>query len=145
MNRLIILVSIFTIGITFAQQVEEHRWKAINLEGEEKYWFDSNGFDSVKDNILNVWVLQTHKPPLQFDSIDSDVFRSKTLYSINLVTAKYGLLKIRYYSVTNKEIYSYDYDEYSIQDDLKFAYPIMEGSINHKIVREYFNSLGQTK
>lgn len=132
---------IFTIN-SIAQSDETHVWKPLDVESSDKFWYDSSAFDTVKSDRLDVWVLQSHKPPLQFEGFDGDVFRSKTFYRINLSTIKYGIRKIRYYNATNQEIYSYDYDQYDADDSLKYTFPIITGSVVHKVIQEFLRFKG---
>jgi len=121
----------------FSQSDEKHIWKPLTTQTGEKFWYDPTTFDSVSNSKLNVWILESHKPPLKFEGIEGDVFRSKILYTINLSTAKYGLKKIRYYGLTNKEIYSYDYDKYESEDIFTFPYPIITDSKIHLVLQEF--------
>lgn len=123
--------------ISFSQTEEKHIWKPLTTNSGEKFWYDPSTFDSVSNDKLNVWILESHRPALKFEGIEGDVFRSKTLYTINLASAKYGLKKIRYYGLTNKEIYSYDYDIYESDDMFTFPYPIIMGSKIHLVLQEF--------
>jgi hypothetical protein len=133
-----ILLILFTLNfIVIAQSEDKHIWKPLTLKSGEKFWYDPTTFDSVVNEKLNVWILDSHKPPLKFEGLDGDVYRSKTLYTVNLTTAKYGLRKIRYYGLTNKEIYLYDYDNYDLNDMFTFPYPIVLDSKIHLVLQEF--------
>lgn len=134
-NYIVLFVLIGTI--LFAQTEDKHIWKPLTTKSGEKFWYDPTTFDSVANDKLNVWILESHRPPLKFESVDGDVYRSKVLYTINLATAKYGLRKIRYYGLTNKELYSYDYDIYQSDDIFTFPYPILTDSKIHLVLQEF--------
>jgi hypothetical protein len=136
MKYIIILILLFNL-IVFSQTEDKHIWKPLTTSSGEKFWYDPSSFDSVSNDKLNVWILESHRPPLKFEGIEGDVFRSKTLYTVNLATAKYGLKKIRYYGLTNKEVYSYDYDLYESDDMFTFPYPIILESKIHLVLQEF--------
>jgi hypothetical protein len=136
MKYFFVFFLLFTI-ISFSQTEEKHIWKPLTTQSGEKFWYDPSTFDSVSNDKLNVWILESHRPALKFEGIEGDVFRSKTLYTINLASAKYGLKKIRYYGLTNKEIYSYDYDIYESDDMFTFPYPIILESKVHLVLQEF--------
>ncbi|MCS7052889.1 MAG: hypothetical protein NZM09_04055 [Ignavibacterium sp.] len=133
-----LLIFLFALNITlFPQGEDKHIWRQLVSESGEKFWYDPTTFDSVSNDRLDVWILESHRPPLRFEGIEADVYRSKILYTINLLTAKYGLKKIRYYGLTNKELYSYDYDMYISDDTFSFPYPIITGSKIHLVLQEF--------
>ncbi len=135
--RYFVLIFLINSFVLFAQTEDKHIWKPLTTKSGEKFWYDPSTFDSVSNDKLNVWVLESHRPPLKFEGIEGDVFRTKTLYTINLSTAKYGLKKIRYYGLTKKEIYSYDYDIYESDDIFTFPYPILVDSKIHLVLQEF--------
>ncbi len=136
MKQFLIISLLLTISV-FSQTEDKHIWKPLTAPTGEKFWYDPTTFDSVANDKLNVWILESHRPPLKFEGIEGDVFRSKTLYTVNLTTAKYGLKKIRYYGLTNKEVYAYDYDLYESDDMFTFPYPIILESKIHLVLQEF--------
>jgi len=96
---LILLLSIISI---LAQEEEQHVWKVVNAADGSKFWYDASALDTIKGDRFNVWILETHQPPVKYEGIEGEIFRSKTLYAINLTNVKYGILKIRYYNVSNQ-------------------------------------------
>ena len=121
-----------------AQQDEQHVWKVVNSDDGSKFWFDASTLDTASGNKLNVWILETNQPPKQYEGIDGEVFRSKTLYTINLVTVKYGILKVRYYDLNNKEIFSFDYDNPMPPETIRFPYPITDDSLLFYLLKELY-------
>ena len=83
-----------------------------------------------------------HKPPLTDEGIRGEVYRSKTLYAINLKTVKYGILNVIYYDVTNKEMYNFKYNIDDYPENLKYTYPITENSFLFVLLKELFDKPG---
>jgi hypothetical protein len=121
-----------------AQQEDQHVWKVVNADDGSKFWYDVSTLDTTKGDKLNVWILETNQPPKQYEGIDGDVFRSKTLYTINLVTVKYGIMKVRYYDLNNKEIFSFDYDNPQPPENIRYPYPITDNSLLFYLVKELY-------
>jgi len=121
-----------------AQQEDQHVWKVVNADDGSKFWYDVSTLDTTKGDKLNVWILETNQPPKQYEGIDGDVFRSKTLYTINLVTVKYGMMKVRYYDLNNKEIFSFDYDNPQPPENIRYPYPITDNSLLFYLVKELY-------
>lgn len=147
-NYMIISAKLFLIFILFLApavygQVGEHRWKPLEVNENEKIWYDTSTLDTAKGDNLEVWVLEMHRPPLRFEGIKGDVSRSKTLYTVSLNSVKYGIMKVVYYDMENKEIFSFDYNISKIMESVKYTYPVMEDSFMHKIIREYFKQAGK--
>ena len=122
----------------FAQQSEQHVWKVVNADDGSKFWYDASSIDTTKGDRFNIWILETYQPPKQYDGIEGNVFRSKTLYTINLTTVKYGILKIRYYDVSNQEIFSFDYDKPMPPESIRFPYPITDNSLLFYLLKELY-------
>lgn len=137
MLKTILLIIIFYLSL-FAQQDDKHVWKVVNADNGTKFWFDATTLDTTNGNRLNVWILETNQPPKQYEGIDGDVFRSKTLYTINLITVKYGILKVRYYDLNNKEIFSFDYDNPIPPENIRFPYPVTDNSLLFYLLKELY-------
>ena len=135
MYKKLITILLFLISINFAGSAQtdtSHRWKKLENTLGKKLWYDVSTLDTLKGNRFDVWVLEVHTPPLKFPGIDGEVYRSKTLYSVNLTTVRYGIMKIRYYDVKNKELYSFNYNTLPPPTDaLKYPYPVLENSPVH--------------
>lgn len=130
-------------SLNFGQEEPTHIWKVLNVPSGEKVWYDASGLDTIKGDKFDIWILEMHRPPKTFEGFEGEVFRSKTLYGINLTTVKYGILKIRYYNILNKEIYSYDYDNPPPDESIKYTYPVTENSIIHVLLRELYGDNGE--
>jgi len=144
------LKTIYTISILFfipimmfAQQEEKHVWKVVNADDGSKFWYDATSIDTMKGDRFNIWILETNQPPKQFEGIEGDVFRSKTLYTINLTIVKYGILKVRYYDMSNKEIFSFNYDQPMPPESIRFPYPVTDNSLLFYLIKDLYGPKGE--
>jgi len=134
-----IFILIALTKFLFAQSELNHRWQKLENQAGEQIWFDAASIDSISGNKLEVWILQVHTPPMKSEGIDGEVYRSKILYAVNLSTARYGIMKLRYYDVKNKELYRFDYDTPPPPtDELKYPYPIFEESPIYLLIKILF-------
>ena len=140
----IFLIIVSCSAVSFGQTKETHVWKVLNLNSGEKVWYDASALDTIKGDRFDIWILEVHRPPKTFEGIEGEVFRSKTLFGINLTTVKYGILKVRYYNIMNKEIYSYDYDNPPPDESIKYTYPVTENSSIHLLIRELYGNEGDS-
>jgi len=138
------LIIAFCSVVSSGQTDKTHVWKVLNLDSGEKIWYDASGLDTIKGDRFDIWILEVHRPPKTFDGFEGEVFRSKTLFGINLTTVKYGILKVRYYNIMNKEIYSYDYDNPPPDESIKYTYPVTENSYIHLLIRELYGNEGDS-
>ena len=140
------LKTIFIIVIYYfsllAQENDQHVWRVVNYNDGSKFWYDVSNIDTAKSDKLNIWLLETYQPPRQYEGIEGDVFRSKTYYTINLTTVKYGILKVRYYDMTNNEIFSFDYDNPMPPESIRFPYPITNNSKLFYLIKELYGPQG---
>jgi hypothetical protein len=136
MKNFIVVLSLFITITGIAQIKTDHRWKKMETNSGEQYWYDVSLTDSLIGTKFEVWLLQVHTPPLRSEGIEGDVYRSKILYAVNLSSVRYGIMKLRYYDVMNKELYSFDYDTpRPPTDELKYPYPILEKSPVYLIIK----------
>jgi len=139
--KLILMLLVITANIYAQEHVQ--MWKPLVINDKEKVWYDQSMTDSIKGSKMNIWILQMHKPPLTGEGINGEVYRSKTLYAINLKTAKYGILNVIYYDVANKEMYNFKYNIDDYPETLKYTYPITENSFLFALLKELFNKTGE--
>jgi hypothetical protein len=133
------LLVMMIVSLTmFAQKDDKHVWKVINADDGSKFWYDASSLDTTKGDKFNIWILQTNQPPITYEGIDGEVFRAKTLYTINLTTVKYGILKVRYYNLSNQEIFSFDYDKPLPPESIRYPYPITDNSMLHYLIKELY-------
>jgi len=138
-----ILITLLSLISILAQEEEQHVWKVVNASDGSKFWYDASALDTIKGDRFNIWILETHQPPIKYEGIKGEVFRSKTLYAINLTTVKYGILKIRYYDVSNKEIFRYDYDNPPPPESIRYTYPVTDQSMIFYLIEELYGPKGK--
>lgn len=138
-----ILITLLSLISILAQEEEQHVWKVVNASDGSKFWYDASALDTIKGDRFNIWILETHQPPIKYEGIEGEVFRSKTLYAINLTTVKYGILKIRYYDVSNKEIFRYDYDNPPPPESIRYTYPVTDQSKIFYLIEELYGPKGK--
>lgn len=142
MVKSILIVFLSLISI-YAQEEEQHVWKVVNATDGSKFWYDASALDTIKGDRFNIWLLETHQPPVKYEGIEGEVFRSKTLFAINLTTVKYGILKIRYYDVSNKEIFRFDYDNPPPPESIRYIYPVTDKSMIFYLIEELYGPKGE--
>ena len=138
-----ILITLLSLISILAQEDEHHVWKVVNANDGSKFWYDASKLDTIKGDRFNIWILETHQPPIKYEGIEGEVFRSKTLYAINLTTVKYGILKIRYYDLSNKEIFRFDYDNPPPPESIRYTYPVTDQSMIFNLIEELYGPKGE--
>lgn len=138
-----ILIAAFSLVSICAQQEAQHVWKVVNADDGSKFWYDASTLDTIKGDRFNIWILETHQPPNKYEGIEGEVFRSKTLYTVNLTTVKYGILKVRYFDVSNQEIFRYDYDNPPPPESIRYTYPITDNSLLFYLIKELYGPKGE--
>lgn len=140
MRYLFFVIVIFYIIPTPAQVKLSHRWKKIAKNSDKQFWYDIPHSDSLAGNKFDVWLLQVYNPPLRSEGIKGNIFLSKTLYSVDLNSIRYGILKLRYYDNKNLELYKFDYaNPPSLTDESRYPYPILEESPIYLVVKTLFD------
>ena len=139
MKRIGIIFILILVGVGFTKaQNNTHRWLPLQNKQAMKIWYDAAMIDNVNDSeTFDVWILEQHTPPLRFKEIKGRVYRSKILYTINLKTVKYGIMKVVYYSSANKKLYNFNYPIANFPDKYKYTYPIMKDNYLYYIIRQY--------
>ncbi len=121
--------------ISLFAQDENMQWKLLVENGNQKIWYDATPFNSLPAEKLNIWILQMNMKPIKFEEVPERIYRSKTQYALDLKTDRYGILKVVYYGINNKEIFNFDYHIDSYPDSIKYTYPISDNS-NLKLLIE---------
>ncbi len=137
-----ILIGSVLQSVSFTQNNETHIWKLFERENGQKAWYDASGLDTIKSDKFEIWVLTVNKPPQKYEGIEKEVYRVKTLYTINLTSVKYGILKVTYYDIKNEEVFNYDYNNPPQPESIKYAYPITENSIMYDVVKNIYGPGG---
>jgi hypothetical protein len=118
-----VLILVNIIGTVYAQS-ESSQLKPLLISEKQKIWFDEASIDTLGTGKMNIWVLQINKPPLEIDELPGKIYSSSTLYAVDMNTGNYGILKVKYYDINNKELYNFDYKIDDYPDTLKYTYPM---------------------
>ncbi|HED37933.1 MAG TPA: hypothetical protein ENI76_06790 [Ignavibacteria bacterium] len=147
MKRIAIVFILMLVGFSFTMaQVNAHRWLPLQNKQAKRIWYDAAMIDNATGNdTFDIWVLEQHTPPLIFKEVKGKVYRSKILYSINLKTVKYGIMKVVYYNSANKKLYSFNYPIANFPDKYKYTYPIMKDNYLYNIIKEYIKAEKKNK
>ncbi len=141
MTQVLLIILIFYLHPSVAQVNTEHRWKKFDKKSDMQIWYDLSNSDSITTNHFDVWILQVHNPPLHSKGIKEYIFRSEILYSVNLNSFRYGIMKLQYYDVKNMLLYRFDSDDSLLPtDELKYPYPILEDSPINLFINSYFEN-----
>jgi len=142
----IVIIIILTAVTSTSAQENAHRWLPLQNRQAKKVWYDVSMIENASNqDTFDIWILEQHTPPLVFKDIKGKVYRSKILYSINLKTVKYGIMKVVYYNSSNKKIYSFNYPIANFPDKYKYTYPIMKDNYLYYIVKEYVKTEKKNK
>jgi|YelNatPaOPRAMG01_1025707.scaffolds.fasta_scaffold00724_16 hypothetical protein len=131
-------ISVYFISNTPAQT--ETKWIPLIITQSQRIWYQYPTSDPSNKNKIEVWILQMHQPPLSFQEIKEKIYRSKTLYGINLETGKYGIFRVIYYDIANNVIDDFDYHPDEYPDDMKYSYPIVGNSTLNTLLKKISNS-----
>lgn len=137
MKLKLFLIFLFFSGVnTFHAQTADVKWEPLLINNNNRVWFDIISIDSSKGAVLNVWILQMHKPPLEFDELPQKVYRTKTEYCIDFKLDKYGIKKAAYYGSKNDLLFNFDYHLEKYPDSLKFTYPVKDNFFINLLVQK---------
>lgn len=128
------LLSIITINT--AGQNTSNNWKPLVIDDTQRMWYDRSQLDTITNPAFDIWILEMHRPTLSLEGISENIMRTKTLYSVDLNSYKYGLKKVVYYDPSNQIIKSFQYDTNSSTQEYKYIFPITENSFMQKLVDE---------
>ncbi|MGD8307189.1 MAG: hypothetical protein PVF17_11085 [Ignavibacteria bacterium] len=141
MNPVLLFILICYLHPSAAQVDIKHRWKKFDKKSDMQIWYDLSVADTITGNRFDVWILQVHNPPLHSKGIKENIFRSETLYSVNLNSFRYGIMKLQYYDVKNMLLYKFDSDDSLLPtNELKYPYPILEDSPINLFIETYFEN-----
>ena len=131
-----ILYLLLIITINTAGQNTSHNWKPLVIDDTQRMWYDRSQLDTISNPAFDIWILEMHRPTLSLEGISENIMRTKTLYSVDLDSYKYGLKKVVYYDPSNQLIKSFQYDTNSSTVEYKYIFPITENSFMQKLVDE---------
>lgn len=131
------LIILFLLAGGIFSQSENHQWKPLIINDSVKTWFDANMADTISSEIFSIWLLELHKPPIEFEGIKSKITRSKTLYLVNKTDMKYGIDEVVYYDQANREIERFKYNLSKFDEEFRYTFPIL----NNKLFDKFFSEL----
>lgn len=123
---ILLFLILFAYICPIKAQTTNVRWEPLLINKNKRIWYDAVSAGTVNKDILNVWILQMHHPPLEFKELDKKIYRTKTEYCINLTNEKYGIRKAEYYGSNNNLIYKFNYHLDNYPDSLKYTYPVKD-------------------
>ncbi len=130
-----ILIFFCISGINLIAQNGNMQWKFLTENSNQKIWYDASSLDSLPAVKINIWILQMNKQPLEFKEVPEKIYRSQIQYALDLKSDRYGILKVVYFGINNKEIYNFNYHIEDYPDSIKYTYPISDISFL-KILKE---------
>jgi hypothetical protein len=143
MKKTLIFLYIVLLAFTVMAQKENHKWKPLQVDENKKIWFDLSQVDTLTQARFDIWMLELHKPMLKIEGVPGQVMRTKTLYSINMEEAFYGIKEVVYYDINNKEIKRYRYGLQNYPEDMKYTFPITKDTDLHLFINELSRMQGQ--
>lgn len=109
-------------------QVIKDSWVPVTFE-QKLIYIDLSEIKSFKGDDLYVWAIEFHKPPIEIEEIDRDIYQTRTYYLINKKLKKYSIRDIIYYDKKVNVLKNYSYEFFSEDPDYKFNSPIFSGSL----------------
>ena len=139
-TKLLFAVSLITSLSTVVAQTDEINWKVLIANNTKKIWYDATTIDTAKSSEFSIWTLELHKPPLNINGIKEPIYKSKTLYNVNLLLQRYGISQIVYYNSSDKQIAKYNYDLPGKDDDVRYSYPISDSPVLFGILKKFIKN-----
>jgi len=137
MQKYLIIIYLLFITASFSSgQNASNNWKPLILNENQKLWYDRSQLDTISSPNFDIWLLEMHRPVLSLEGISENIMRTKTLYTVDLQSYKYGLKKVVYYDPSNQIIKSFQYDTNSSTEAYKYIFPITENSFMQKLIDE---------
>jgi hypothetical protein len=133
------LLALFVAANLHAQS-EDINWKVLIGTNNKKVWYDATTIDTAKGREFKIWLLELYKPPLNITGLKDPVYKSKTLYKLNLNIQRYGLSEILYYNASDKQIAKYNYDMPNITDEYQYSYPALENNQITALIKKYIKT-----
>jgi len=138
MQRYLIIFSLLFVAAinTQGQNNTNHNWKPLIINDLQRMWYDRSQLDTINNPSFDIWILEMHRPTLSLEGISENIMRTKTLYSVDLNSYKYGLKKVVYYDPSNQIIKTFQYNTNSTTEEYKYIFPITENSFVQKLIDE---------
>jgi len=115
-------------------QGSKAKWVPVDIEGQDKVYVDISGIENFSGEDIYVWTLAEHSIPIVIESISDKIYKTNTYYLFNTRLNKYSLLYIIYYDFSGNVLESFDYGRNTSVEIYQYNYPILETSIEKKIL-----------
>ncbi|MDP2301091.1 MAG: hypothetical protein Q8N03_01540 [Ignavibacteria bacterium] len=136
MSKYLVICFIVFLNIVTLAQKEKHVWKPLVINENQKVWYDQTQLDTINTAKFEIWLLELHRPHLELEGVAKNIMRTKSLFLISLEEYRYSLKEVVYYNPANNQVKSFQYGIDDYDEDIKYAFPITQNSIQQKLIDE---------
>ena len=136
MKQILFFIFIFSTYNILLSQKQEPNWTRVPFEYSSRMYVDLNSVKTFENNDVNVWTMEENFPPLVIESVKGKIYKTKTLYLFNSELKKYSFIEIIYYDENDNVLKSFSYRRDTKVDSYQYNYPIMDNSIQNKILEK---------
>jgi len=116
-------------------QTSDKEWTPVAFDDNLTY-VDLTNINSFQGEDLYVWISEKHSTPVSIEGLKKDIYTTHTYYLINKELKRYSLMEILYFDKKDNVIKNFSYKvSDSKLPDMKYNYPIMEGSLMEMILQ----------
>jgi len=137
MNKYIyktVLSILLLISTNTSAQIIDSTWAPISYQ-EKLVYIDLSEISSFTGEEIFVWTMENHSEPLIIESMEKDVYKTKTYYLLNKKLRKYSLKEVIYLDEDNNVLEDFTYDAISNDPEYRYSYPIFDGSLADLILQ----------
>lgn len=139
MKKMLLIVLI--CFVTFAQANED--WVLVSSSGNSTTYMNIKDISSFTGEDVYVWTMERHNSPFELESVDGDIYRTKTYYLFNKELQRYSLLQIIYYDEDDNVLKSFSYDRAPTNiTSYKYNFPVFRGSDQEIILQKIYEITG---
>jgi hypothetical protein len=136
MSKYLVICFIVFLNIVTLAQKEKHVWKPLVINENQKVWYDQTQLETINTAKFEIWLLELHRPHLELEGVAKNIMRTKSLFLISLEEYRYSLKEVVYYNPANNQVKSFQYGIDDYDEDIKYAFPITQNSIQQKLIDE---------
>lgn len=138
------IILIYFAFVTYLNTQPKENWIKI-YDGENKQIFIDVLNLNMNENVINVWVYEQFKDPVDLKEFDNEIYFIKTRYNINKEISRYRIEDVIYYDRDKNVVKSFNYN-FSYQDPIyKYYLPIMNNSEIEIILKKCLEYLENSK
>jgi hypothetical protein len=104
-------------------------WIPIDFPQFKKISIDAYGLEAYKGDEFYVWVKEEFEDPFEMEGVNDDIYLMKTYYLFSKRLKKYSILEIIFYDEESNVLTSYSYPHESADENYRYNYPIIPGSV----------------